>query len=185
MEGFAWAVDAVVVVLIIISAYLAMVRGLVRELFALASWVVAFVAAFAFAPSVELLLPDIPALGQFLSRCEARLLLAFVLVFGASLIVTGVLLWIMSGPTTNSTVGAVDQGLGFVYGALRGLVLVAVVYIAYRNIAESSGPYAFVENAFTIGIVDEAADVLSSLLPSEMPEWFKERVQAMMQTCDR
>lgn len=183
MQDFAWVVDAAVIALVIISAYLAMVRGLMRELFALASWVIAFVAAFYFAPIVKPFVPQIPGLGGELSGCEALLLLSFVIVFGLSLIVTGVLFWFLSGPTTNAAVGAVDQGLGFVYGAVRGLVLVAVIYILYTQIARSAGDYAFVEQAFTIGVVRDAADMLLSFQPSEMPEWFKERVTTMMDSC--
>lgn len=184
MEDFAWVVDAVIIGLIVISAYLAMVRGLMRELLALLSWVVAFVAAFSLAPSVKPLLPTDPGFQVFLSNCEMMLLVSFVLVFGLSLIVTGAAFWMLSGPTTNSKIGLADQTLGFIYGALRGLVLVAVVYIGYQQIAQSYPEYNFVDSAFTISIVQDAANVLANLLPAgEMPGWLAERIAVMMSEC--
>jgi membrane protein required for colicin V production len=184
MQDFTWAVDVGVIVLVVISAYLAMVRGAARELLALASWIIAFFAAFHFAPSVKPRIPSLDGMGSFLGGCEAHTLFAFVVVFGLSLIVTGILFWILSGPTTNARIGAVNQGLGLVYGAARGLVLVAVVYIGYRQISQNEAELAFVENAFTTGVVRDTADMLMSFLPTtEMPRWFGDRAAAMMSAC--
>lgn len=180
---FAWAVDALVGVLILVSAYLAMVRGLVRELFALASWAVAFFAAFFFAPSLQPMLADLPAVGSVLSDCPIAMVVAFIIVFGLTLIVTGAIIWMFSGGMRDSGVGVVDQGLGFIYGALRGLVLVAVIYIAYQQIVPESEEYAFVENAYSIGFVKELAETIQSMLPEDPPDWFRERAEQLMGQC--
>lgn len=184
MDEYAWVVDLVVVILVIVSAYLAMVRGLARELFALASWVIAFFAAFTLAPAVKPMLPQLDGFGEILRGCEAQLLISFVLVFGVSLLVTGALFWWMSGPTTDSRVGAVDSALGFAYGALRGLVLVAVLYLAYQQAAVTQTDWTFVEQAFTIDIVRASADMLTGLMPSEPPAWFTDRVTVMLGSCE-
>lgn len=178
---FAWVVDALVGVLVIVSAYLAMVRGLVRELLALASWAVAFFAAFFFAPAVKPLLGDIPGVGGLLNNCQFGMLVAFIVVFGVALIVTGLVVWLISGPTRNSAASVLDQGLGFIYGALRGLVLVAVIYLIYDNLVAE--PQPFVDNAFSIGVVREIADVILELAPEEMPDWLTVRVEQMMGEC--
>lgn len=178
-----WLVDAVVGILVLASAYLAMVRGLVRELFALASWVVAFFAAFFFAPSVQPMLSQLPFAGDYLSECRISMLVAFVLVFGATLIVTGVIIWMFSGSSGESAIGILDQGLGFIYGALRGLVLVAVLYIVYQQIGSDTNELAFVEDAFSIGIVRDIAETVQSALPNEWPDWFKDRVNQLMGEC--
>lgn len=180
---FAWAVDALVGVLILVSAYLAMVRGLVRELFALASWAVAFFAAFFFAPSLQPSLAQLPVVGDALDDCRISMLVAFIVVFGLTLIVTGLIIWMFSGGMRDSGVGVVDQGLGFIYGALRGLVLVAVIYIAYKQIVPPTEEYAFVESAYSIGFVRDFAETIQSWLPDEWPDWFKDRVDQLMGEC--
>ncbi len=180
---FAWVVDALVGVLVIVSAYLAMVRGLVRELLALASWVVAFFAAFFFAPTVQPMLGDIPGIGSTLSDCQVGMLVAFILVFGVALIITGIVVWLVSGPTRNSAASVLDQGLGFIYGALRGLVLVAVIFIAYEEIVPDTDRFAFVNEAFSIGVVREVAEIITGLVPEDMPAWLSGRVDQMMGVC--
>lgn len=180
---FAWVVDAVVGVLILVSAYLALVRGFIRELFALASWVVAFFAAFAFAPLLQPALAGLPVIGPHMADCQVSMLVAFVAVFGIALIATGLVIWLFSGAIQDSAIGIVDSGLGFVYGALRGLVLVAVIYIAYQQIVPDAEQYAFVERANSIELVRGAADIIRSIMPSEVPEWLESRVNQLMGEC--
>lgn len=182
---YAWAVDALVIVLLIISAYLAMVRGFFREIFALASWIIAFLAAFFLAPTVQPLLADIPGLGGWLSDCEGGMLAAFIIVFGAALIVTGLIIWLFSSPTRNTAVSVIDQGLGFIYGALRGLILVAVLLIAYQEIVKSDADRLdMIEAAAVYPYVEGAADVVRSLAPERMPAWLTDRLEQMKSDCE-
>lgn len=52
MDGFT-LVDAAVALVVVVSAILAYSRGVVRELLAIAGWVVAAVAAFTLAPTFD------------------------------------------------------------------------------------------------------------------------------------
>ncbi|MDE3080552.1 MAG: CvpA family protein, partial [Paracoccaceae bacterium] len=65
MQGFT-IVDAIVVVIIVMSAILAYSRGVVRELLAIGGWIVAAVVAYTFAHQAEPLVQEIPVLGKFL-----------------------------------------------------------------------------------------------------------------------
>lgn len=183
---YSWAVDALVIVLLIVSAYLAMVRGFFRELFALASWVVAFVAAFWLAPIAQPYLTGLPYLGEQLQRnCEVSVLIAFVLVVGIALILTGLVIWMMSTPARNTAVSVVDQALGLIYGALRGLVLVGVLLIAYQEIFSTENDrLEVVESAVVYPYVAQTADVIRSVTPTDMPGWLADRIQAMSAECE-
>lgn len=180
---FAWVVDALVGVLVLVSAYLAMVRGFIRELFALGSWALAFFAAFAFAPMLQPVLATLPAVGTYLRDCNIAMVVAFVIVFGIALIAAGMLIWIFSGSIRNTALSLFDQGMGFIYGALRGLVLVAVIYIAYQQIVPQTDRYQFVESAQTIGVVQSTADVIRAIVPDQVPAWLEGRVNALMLEC--
>lgn len=177
-------VDVVVCVLVLASAYLAMVRGFVRELFALASWVLAFFAAFFFAPSLQPVIAELPGVGGFLEECLTSMVVAFIVVFGIVLIVSGVIIWMFSGSAGDGPTAIVDQGLGFIYGALRGVVLVAVMFITYEVLVQPTERFAFVEEAMTIDIVRDAADVVRDLLPEdELPGWLESRVAQLRGEC--
>lgn len=87
MEGFT-IIDGVVALVVIVSALLAYGRGLVREVMAIAGWVVAAIVAFLFAGKVEPLVREIPVVGEFIAdSCELSVVGAFALVFVAVLIV--------------------------------------------------------------------------------------------------
>jgi membrane protein required for colicin V production len=73
MEGFT-VIDAVVAVVILLSALLAYGRGLVREIMAIAGWIGAAFLAFIFAPQVEPLMREIPVLKDVIGgNCELLL----------------------------------------------------------------------------------------------------------------
>ena len=77
MEGFT-AIDAVVAVVIVLSALLAYSRGLVREVMAILGWIAAAILAFVFAPQVQPLVKELPVIGDFLSdSCELSIIAAF------------------------------------------------------------------------------------------------------------
>ena len=87
MEGFT-IVDAGVGAIILVSAILAFSRGFVREILAIAGWIIAAVVAFIFTPMAEPLVKEVPVLGEFLAdSCELSVLAAFTAVFALALIV--------------------------------------------------------------------------------------------------
>ncbi|MEL6277841.1 MAG: CvpA family protein [Pseudomonadota bacterium] len=178
-----WIVDVLVGLLVLISAYLAMVRGIIREIFALASWAIAFVAAFLLAPSLHPALAELPAVGVYMENCQVAMLVAFVIIFGLALIASGLIIWIFTGSGRNSALSIFDQGMGFIYGGIRGLALVAVVYIAYELVVGPDTSYAFVDNAATIGIVQATADVLRGFVPDQMPAFLDAQINQLMGEC--
>ena len=181
---FAWAVDLLVVVLIVVSAYLAMVRGVFRELFSLLSWVVAFIAAFAFAPSARPLVLDIPGVGGFLKDCQLSMIASFLFVFGIALLISSILLWLFTGRRDgHSVIDLADQIGGFIFGALRGLVLVSVIYIVYELVVPATDQYAFIENAATIDVLRQSADMVRAFAPDEVPGWLENRIDQLIGAC--
>ena len=89
MEGFT-IIDGIVALIIVLSALLAYSRGIVRELLAIAGWVVAAILAFLFAPQVEPLVKEVPVVGEFLAdTCALSMLAAAAAIFAVTLIVLG------------------------------------------------------------------------------------------------
>lgn len=179
---FAWAIDAVVGLLVLVSAYLAMVRGLIKELFALASWVLAFLAAFFFAETVRPMLQELPTVGDYLQDDCRAIVVAFIVVFGLTLIVTGLFIWLI-GRGGQGAASVVDQGLGFIYGALRGLVLVAVIYIGYDTALPEEQKFPVVEQAFSTQVISSVADTIRENAPDEVPEFLRTRMEALLAAC--
>jgi membrane protein required for colicin V production len=181
MDGFT-LVDAVVAVVILVSAILAYSRGLVREVLSIAGWVVAAIVAFIFAPQAEPLVREIPYLGDFIgTSCQLGIIAAFAGVFAIALILTSIFTPIFSGLVQNSAVGGLDQGIGFVFGVLRGVVLVLVGLIIYDYIGASED---LVEKSKTKELLNGSKEKMQTLIPTEAPKWIVDRYEDLTGSCD-
>ena len=182
MEGFT-IVDAVVAAVILLSAILAYSRGFVREALAIAGWIAAAVLAFIFAPQAEPLIKQIPILDKFLGgSCELSVIAAFAAVFALALIVMSIFAPLFSSAVQRSALGGVDQGLGFLFGVLRGIILVAVAFVAYdRALAGSTVPV--VDNSQSARIFASLQDRLNAEVPEDAPGWITARYQELVGKC--
>lgn len=116
-------VDYAVVAIVGVSVLLSIIHGLVRELLALAAWVVAFLVAQIYAADVSLLLPSAMA------SQSLRLLAAFVMVFLAVLVAATLVAIAISRLVKRAGLGLVDRALGAVFGFVRGTAIVMVLVL--------------------------------------------------------
>ena len=183
MESFT-LIDGIVAVVVILSAVLAYSRGLVREVLAIAGWVVAAIVAFIFAPRAEPLVREIPILSDFLGgSCELSIIAAFAGVFAIALIVMSIFTPLFAGAVQRSALGGVDQGLGFLFGALRGGVLIAVAILVYDRVAGAEG-IAMVETSQTKALFGQVAERLTGGLDDQaLIGWVTDQYEALISTC--
>jgi len=183
MDGFT-IVDGVVAGVILISAVLAFSRGFVREVLSIAGWVVAAAVAFIFAPQAEPLMKEIPVAGEFLAdSCELSILAAFTAVFAVALIVVSVFTPLFSSLVQKSALGGFDQGLGFLFGVLRGAVLIAIAFVLYDRIVPTGQGIETVEISRSAGVFEQTKDVIANQIPTEAPEWIIGRYEELTQSC--
>lgn len=182
MEGFT-IVDAVVAVIILMSAILAYSRGLVREVLAIAGWIAAAVLAFIFAPQAEPLVKQIPVLDKFLGdSCELAIIAAFAAVFAVALVVMSIFTPIFSGAVQRSALGGIDQALGFVFGVLRGIILVAIALIVYDRVITGEA-VPMVDDSRSVKIFASLQERLASAMPSDAPGWVVDRYEDLVGAC--
>lgn len=182
MENFT-VVDGVVAIVILLSAVLAYSRGIVRETLSIAGWVGAAVAAYYLAPMVRPLILETPVLSDFLGNsCELSVVAAFAAVFAGALILISIFTPVFAGAVQRSALGGVDQGLGFLFGVLRGALLVAVALIVYDRVLVGD-PIPMVDGSQSAAIFANLADRIAAEIPSEAPEWFTDRYEDLMGAC--
>ena len=114
-------VDAAMVVLMAASALVGMMRGLTFEVLSLAGWFVAWFASLWLGPSLALWLPAGEP-GSALNRG-----LAFAGVFVVALVVWGLGARAASRLVAATPLRPLDRGLGALFGAARGLLVLLVV----------------------------------------------------------
>lgn len=182
MEGFT-LVDGVVAGVIIISALLAYARGLVREIMSIVGWIAAAVLAFMFAGQVVPLVKEIPVIGGFLTEsCELAIIAAFAAVFALSLVVVSIFTPLFAGLVRASALGTVDSALGFLFGGLRGVILVAIALIVYEQVMVNDA-IAMVEDSRSAQIFGNFSDTLEEQIPEDATGWVVSRYEELVGDC--
>ncbi|MEL6587425.1 MAG: CvpA family protein [Pseudomonadota bacterium] len=182
MEGFT-IVDGGVSAVIIISAILAYARGLIREAMAILGWIIAAVLAFSFAGAVEPLVREAPYVGDLLGEsCELAVIAAFAVVFAVALVITSFFTPLLSSAVRHSILGPFDQGLGFLFGVLRGVLLVAVAFIVYDRVVVNEG-LPVVEDSRSATIFGRAKTGIEDQIPEDAPGWILTRYEALVGEC--
>ncbi len=123
-------VDLAVLGILAISALLAFVRGLVREVLGLASWIGAIFAGVWAVPRVR------PQFQEWIGMSPWVDPVAFGVVFIVSLIVLMLICRWISALVRASAVGGLDRTLGLVFGLLRGAALIILAYIVAGMVVE-------------------------------------------------
>ena len=184
MEGFT-IIDGVVALIIVISALLAYSRGMVREILAIAGWVAAAVLAFIFAPQVEPLIVEIPVVGDFIGdSCELSVIAAFAVVFAVALIVMSFFTPLFSSLVQRSALGGVDQGLGFLFGVLRGVILVAIAFFIYDNVMTGQ-KFTMVDESRSAQVFSRLNDRIAERDPEQALGWVTRQYDQLVGTCDK
>ncbi len=121
MSWFDFAVIAVVGFSILLGAW----RGLVREVFSLTGWLIAFILALLFAGDLANLLPT-----SFANQ-SIRTALAAIVIFVVVLLVAGFGGMLLARAFRAAGLGVTDRALGGVFGFARGgLITLAAVLAA-------------------------------------------------------
>ena len=177
-------VDGIVLALILLSAVLAYARGLAREALSIAGWIVAALAAFSFAPSVEPLIREIPILRDVIgTSCELGILAGFAIVFAIALVVVSLFTPLLAGAVANSALGPVDQGLGFLFGIVRGVLLVVIALVVYNRIFGEGGGFPQVDDSHTVAVFAGLEARIAAMLPEDAPQWIGSRYAQLTQSC--
>lgn len=119
MTGF----DYVVLGIIGISVLLSIMRGFVREVLALVSWIVAFIVAKLY--TVEL----VPLLPEAIPNEALKMLAAFLILFLTTLLLCSLLAIALSQIFKKVGLGWVDRGLGAIFGVVRGVLIIGTLVL--------------------------------------------------------
>ena len=117
------AFDYSVLLIVGVSILISVMRGLVREALALAGWVAAFWLAASYTVLLAPLLPDA------IPDETLRMLAAFVALFLGTLLIATLLTIALSELVKKLGLGAVDRGLGALFGLARGLLIMLVLVL--------------------------------------------------------
>lgn len=174
-HGIVWlmsftVLDGIVLVVTLVSAVLAMVRGFVREVLSIASWVVAAIAAYAFYDDL------LPLVSKYIHHPQLALAASIGGVFLVTLIVVSIITMKISDFVIDSRIGFVDRALGFVFGAARGILLLVVAMLFFNWLVPQDRQPPWVADARTKTMLDQLGGRLVAALPSNPDAIIAERL---------
>jgi membrane protein required for colicin V production len=115
--------DYLLLFVLIASIIISTLRGLVKEILSLVSWIVAFVVANMYGAQLAPMLPSaIP--GE-----AVRLIVSFVALFIGVRLLMGLLMMAVDALIKSSGLSLADRGLGGLFGLARGIVIVLAAVI--------------------------------------------------------
>src|ERR1700681_3709493 len=153
--------DIILIVVMLISALLAMVRGFMREVLSITAWVLAAVATLY---SYAKLLPFAK---QYFNNDIVAAVAVVGGVFLVTLLVVSVVTVRISDMVLDSRVGALDRTLGFLFGLGRGLVIVVVAFLFFTWLVPDRRQPEWVKSAKSRVVLAGTGQWLMSMLPDD------------------
>jgi len=158
------AFDILVIVIVALSALYGMGRGFVSEILSLVAWIgAAFVTLYGF-PHVR------PWARQYMEPAAFADTIAIVVLGVVSLIILKFLAHFLGKLAKQSDLGFVDRSFGALFGLIRGLFVVCVVFLMVNWLVPKQSFPDWIAGARTLPLVEFGAELLSKVTPAEIVE---------------
>ncbi|CAH0350173.1 MAG: CvpA family protein [Pseudomonadota bacterium] len=125
------ALDIFVLLIVGGGAVMGLFRGFVMETLSLIAWVLAVFAIRLFHAPVSAILTE------YVGTESGAAALAFVLVFGATFAIGKFIASALGARTRKSILGPVDRVLGGGFGAIKGLIGVTLLFLAFTLVHDT------------------------------------------------
>jgi membrane protein required for colicin V production len=150
--------DYVVLFILVCSIIISTMRGFLKEILSLVSWIAAFVIANAYSTTVA---EWLPSFGHVV-----RLIVAFLILFIGVKLLMALLMMAVDSTIKASGFRIADRGLGGLFGFARGCVIVLAA--AFLCGLTAIPQQAFWKNAVLSPMVETAARTVKPMLPGSL-----------------
>lgn len=157
-------IDILVIATLLISGAFAYARGFVHEVLSIAGWIGAAFATIYGTPVLKHFtrqLIDTPFIADLITG---------ILIFIGVLVILSIITKQISRGVKESALGALDRALGFLFGLLRGAVVVSLVWIGYEWTTPPKEQPEWLFDARTMPTIIRGASMLKALVPASDEE---------------
>jgi membrane protein required for colicin V production len=157
--------DYLILFVLLCSIIISTMRGLIKEVLSLVSWIVSFVVANAYSAILAGWLPDV------IPGKSLRLIVGFLVLFIGVRLLMSLLMKAVDALIKASGLSLADRGLGGLFGLARGCVIVmaAVLLSGMTSIPQQ----AFWKDALLSPMAETTAHTIMPFLPGSVTQYVK------------
>lgn len=185
--------DIIVAAVLLISAAIAFMRGLIREVLTIVGLAGGLAAAYAFGPKVVKPVQD--WLGVEPGVEPEKLfgvipfdMLGMVLAYGGVFIVVVVALSVATHFLAEGAramgLGPVDRTLGVIFGLLRGALVLGILYLPFYLLMDKEQKDSFFEGSKTRFYLDHVAGWMAEFLPEDAKQDMEDATRKAEETSE-
>ena len=160
MSEYPYLADIIVLAIIGLSALFGFIRGFLREVLSIGSWIVAGLATWFGLPYLR------PFASQYISHELIADVAAGIGIFLVVLVVASVISHMITRSVRESSLGPLDRSLGILFGIVRGAVIVSVALLVCDNFYPPDNRPAWLKDARTLPVVQIGADLVRQFVPA-------------------
>lgn len=104
-------------------------------------------------------------------------------MFAIALVIIALFTPLVSGAVQKSALGSLDGGLGFLFGIVRGVLLIVVALVAYDFFIAGGEGFPVIEDSKTVVILAEQQESMKEYVPTDIPDWLIDPYNDLMASC--
>jgi membrane protein required for colicin V production len=156
--------DFVVGIVLLLSALFAYMRGFVHEVLSVGGWIGAIFATIYGLPYARPFARDLIPI-DLLADLAAGLAIFLVTMVLLSFFTRGVAAMVKA-----STLNVLDRSLGFLFGLVRGAVIICLIYLGYEWMAPPAEHPTWLTSARSMPLIWQGGAMLRALVPEDTRE---------------
>ena len=171
--------DAVILVILLISAIFGFIRGFVKETLSVAGWIGAVFLSLYLFPLLQ------PIAQGFILNLLIADILTGAVIFILSLVILSYISHAISEKVKASSLGALDRSLGIFFGLARGVVLLGIAWLIFVQFIPEKDRPDWVLQAKMLPLIEGSGEFVARLLPPDMQENLNISRESDKDTVDR
>jgi membrane protein required for colicin V production len=186
-------IDIAALVILLVSAVIAFLRGFIREILTIFGTLGAFAAAYllggTLAPLIENMLgvgdtDTIPRLFGILPYDILAKIIAYASIFIVVIVSLSLLSHFIAESVKSMGLGAIDRTFGFIFGLLRGIFIIGLLYLPVHIFVEQEDKNKWFEHSTTHFYIEKTSTLLAHFLPGDTSDAVKNAASDIEDTAE-
>lgn len=153
------ALDAAVLVVLLVFGIASYVRGFTASALTLAAWGGAFLFTSYIAPTI------IPHIGEMIKPEIIAYVLTYIVIFIFSLIILKMIASMVGKLVKNSNIGSLDSAMGLLFGLVGGMFVISCLYMITTPFISESNQSDWFKEAKSRPLIQYGASMISTINP--------------------